>query len=66
MNGLTNLADVLEKSGENEVHVDPEIARRARRSIQRMLDFAQGLNLNVVPGSDLAKEKTLFNGIGPA
>ena len=66
MNGLTNLADVLEKSGENEVHVDPEIARRARRSIQRMLDFAQGLNLNVVPGSDLAKEKTLFMGIGPA
>jgi quinolinate synthase len=66
MNGLTNLADVLETRGKNEVHVDPEIARRARRSIQRMLDFAQGLNLNVVPGSDLAKEKTLFKGIGPA
>ncbi len=66
MNGLTNLAGVLEKSGKNEVHVDPEIARRARQSIQRMLDFAQGLNLNVVPGSDLAKEKKLFKGIGPA
>jgi quinolinate synthase len=66
MNGLANLAEVLETSGKNEVHVDPEIARRARRSIQRMLDFAQGLNLNVVPGSDLAKEKSLFKGIGPA
>ena len=66
MNGLANLADVLEKSGKNEVYVDPEIAHRARRSIQRMLDFAQGLNLNVVPGSDLAKEKALFKGIGPA
>jgi len=40
-----HLAEVLETSGKNEVHVDPEIARRARRSIQRMLDFAQGLNL---------------------
>lgn len=66
MNGLANLADVLEKSGKNEIQVDQEIARYARRSVQRMLDFAQGLNLNVVPGSDLAKEKTLFNGIGPA
>jgi quinolinate synthetase complex, A subunit len=66
MNGLANLADVLEKSGKNEIQVDQEIARYARRSVQRMLDFAQGLNLNVVPGSDLAKEKTLFNSIGPA
>jgi quinolinate synthase len=66
MNGLTNLTDVLETSGKNEIHVDPEIARRARRSIQRMLDFAQGLNLNVVPGSDLAKEERLFKDIGPA
>ena len=66
MNGLTNLADVLEKSGKSEIQVDPEIARYARRSIQRMLDFAQGLNLNVVPGSDLAKETTLFKAIGPA
>lgn len=66
MNGLTNLADVLGTSGKNEIHIDPEIARRARRSIQRMLDFAQGLDLNVAPGSDLAKEKALFKGIGPA
>jgi quinolinate synthase len=66
MNGLAGLADVLEQSGKNEIHVDPEIARRARISIQRMLDFAQGLNLNVVPGGDLGKEEALFKGIGPA
>lgn len=66
MNGLANLADILETSGKNEIQVDQETARHARRSIQRMLDFAQGLNLNVVPGSDLAKEKSLFKGIGPA
>jgi quinolinate synthase len=40
MNGLHNLAQVLD-DGLNEVHVDPEIGRRAKVSIQRMLDFAK-------------------------
>jgi quinolinate synthase len=39
MNGLNNLALVLE-TGSNEVHVDSEIGFRAKRSIQRMIDFA--------------------------
>jgi quinolinate synthase len=41
MNGLRNLAAVLE-TGSNEIHVDPEIGRRAMVPLQRMLDFAAG------------------------
>jgi quinolinate synthase len=44
MNGLVNLADVLE-TGNNEIHVDPVIIRRAVLPIQRMLDFARQINL---------------------
>jgi quinolinate synthase len=44
MNGLVNLAEVLEQ-GHNEIHVDGETGRRARVSIARMLDFAQHINL---------------------
>ena len=44
MNGLANLALVLE-NGKNEIQVDPLVGQRAKQSIQRMLDFAQGLNL---------------------
>jgi len=44
MNGLANLALVLE-NGKNEIQVDRLVGLRAKQSIQRMLDFAQGLNL---------------------
>jgi quinolinate synthase len=44
MNGLINLAEVLEK-GNNEIHVDPSIIPRAVLPIQRMLDFAKQINL---------------------
>lgn len=44
MNGLLNLAEVLE-TGRNEVHVDPAIIQRAVLPIQRMLDFAKQINL---------------------
>ncbi|NIR58849.1 MAG: quinolinate synthase NadA [Gammaproteobacteria bacterium] len=40
MNGLHNLAEVLE-SGANEIHVAPEIAERAWVPLKRMLDFAR-------------------------
>jgi len=40
MNGLHNLLEVLE-TGKNEIHVDPVIGRKAKISIQRMLDFAR-------------------------
>jgi len=39
MNGLRNLAAVLENGG-NEIHIEESIRARARQSIQRMLDFA--------------------------
>ncbi|HWW03849.1 quinolinate synthase NadA [Collimonas sp.] len=65
MNGLQNLADVLE-SGSNEIHVDAEIGRKAVGCIDRMLDFAAQRKANVRPSSDLAQEQKLFSGIGPA
>ncbi|TFV90962.1 quinolinate synthase NadA [Oxalobacteraceae bacterium OM1] len=65
MNSLQNLADVLE-SGRNEIHVDPDIGRKAYTCIDRMLTFAAQRKANVRPGSDLAQEQKLFAGIGPA
>ncbi|HEX2603434.1 MAG TPA: quinolinate synthase NadA [Oxalicibacterium sp.] len=65
MNGLQNLLEVLE-TGRNEIHVDPEIGRKAQVCIDRMLDFAAAQKANVRPSSDLAKEQKLFSGIGPA
>lgn len=44
MNGLINLAEVLE-TGKNEIHIDPAIGVRAKLPIQRMLDFAKQINL---------------------
>jgi len=44
MNGLFGVAEVLE-SGKNEIHVDPEVGKLAKVSIQRMLDFAKQINL---------------------
>ncbi len=44
MNGLLNLAEVLE-SGRNEIRVDPAIIQRAALPIGRMLDFAKQINL---------------------
>ena len=40
MNGLKNLAAVLE-TGNNEIHIDAEISRKAKICITRMLDFAK-------------------------
>ncbi len=65
MNGLQNLADVLE-NGSNEIHVDPETGKQAVTCINRMLDFAAAKKANVRPSSDLAAEEKLFSGIGPA
>ncbi len=65
MNGLQNLADVLEHGG-NEIHVDPAIGRQAVRAIDRMLDFAAARKASTRPSADLAAEATLFTGVGPA
>ena len=39
MNSLQNLVETL-KTGNNEIHVDPEVGRQAMVSTQRMIDFA--------------------------
>ncbi len=65
MNGLQNLADVLE-SGRNEIQVDAEIGRQAFGCIERMLAFAAQQKANVRPSGDLAQEQKLFAGVGPA
>jgi len=44
MNGLLNLAEVLE-TGRNEIFVDPAIIPRAVLPIERMLDFAKKIGL---------------------
>ena len=69
MNGLKNLADALENSvenGANEVHVDPEIGRQAKRAIDRMLDFAAARKAQALPSGALEQNTKLFNGVGPA
>ena len=65
MNGLKNLAEVLENL-DNEVHVDPEIGRQAVRAIDRMLDFAAAKKAKALPTGELAQETKLFSGVGPA
>lgn len=65
MNGLKNLAEVLE-TGANEVHVDPEIGRQAVRAIDRMLDFAAAKKAKALPTGTLEQEGKLFSGVGPA
>jgi quinolinate synthase len=66
MNGLGNLVRTLETGG-NEIHVDPELGRKAYRCIDRMLAFAaqQG---SAKPTGDLSRDqKTLYTqGMGPA
>ncbi|HKB73099.1 MAG TPA: quinolinate synthase NadA [Burkholderiales bacterium] len=65
MNGLANLAEVLE-TGANEVYIDPEIGRRAYRPIDRMLAFAEGNRVKVRASGDLARDGALFRDVGPA
>jgi quinolinate synthase len=50
MNGLYNLLETLEGAPGHEVFVDPEIGRKAKVPIQRMLDFAKA-NLPTFQGS---------------
>ena len=65
MNGLKNLAEVLE-TGANEVFVDPEIGRQAVRAIDRMLDFAAAKKAKALPQGALENNAQLFSGVGPA
>ncbi len=61
MNGLKNLLATLE-SGGNEIHVAPDIARRAVASIQRTLDFSANMDLTIASTPHSAWQR----GVGPA
>jgi len=65
MNGLKNLVGALE-SGSGEIHIEPEIAHRARRSISRMLEFATAKGVVLRSSGDLAKDGALFSAVGRA
>jgi len=65
MNGLKNLAEVLE-SGANEVFVDPAIGVQAVRAIDRMLDFAAAKKAQALPTGALENNTNLFSNVGPA
>lgn len=65
MNGLKNLAEVLE-SGANEVFVDPAVGREAVRAIDRMLDFAAAKKAQALPSGALEQNTQLFSNVGPA
>jgi quinolinate synthase len=65
MNGLRNLAEVLENL-DNEITVAPDIGKLAVRAIDRMLDFAAATKAKALPSGDLAHEAALFSGVGPA
>ncbi len=47
MNDLERLAAVFQRP-DNEIHVDPALAKEAMRPLDRMLTFAQSLNTGVV------------------
>jgi quinolinate synthase len=44
MNGLKNLLSVIE-SGDQEVHVAPELRERALKPLERMLNFTANVNM---------------------
>lgn len=53
MNDLEMLAHTLE-TGNNEVHVDPEVSRRAMVSLNRMLAFAEAEKVNAAGEANIA------------
>jgi quinolinate synthase len=65
MNGLANLAEALQ-AGTNRIEIDADLAARARKSIQRMLDFAKGLDLTHAPVMAAHSVPGDRNGVGPA
>lgn len=51
MNNLRKLVECLE-TGSGEIHVDPELGKRARLPIQRLLDFAKEQNQQTLLSGD--------------
>jgi len=51
MNSLRKVVECLE-TGSGEIHIDPELGKRARVPIQRLLDFAKKHNQQVLMSGD--------------
>ena len=51
MNSLRKLVECLE-TGSGEIHIDPELGKRAKLPIQRLLDFAKENNQQVLMSGD--------------
>ncbi|UNM96917.1 quinolinate synthase NadA [Ignatzschineria rhizosphaerae] len=65
MNTLTKLSSVLEH-GENEIFIEENIRQEAKKSLDRMLAFADNTKINIRASGDLSQDHTLFANIGPA
>lgn len=52
LNDLAGLAHALE-TGDNEVHVEPELGKRAMVSVKRMLDFAEQLKMKATGDANI-------------
>ncbi len=70
MNGLANLAQVLE-TGKNEIVIDAALGVQAKKSIDRMLDFAKTVNLTQGQIQNPMRERGVLTpekhgGVGPA
>jgi hypothetical protein len=64
MNRLSNLAHAL-ATGANEVHVDPEVARFAYRSIDRMLAFAAAKDARIPRFGAISSGTARYSGALP-
>jgi quinolinate synthase len=65
MNGLRNLAQTL-TDGRNEIHIDPALGLRARKPIDRMLEFAAARGKRVQSSGDITHDAELFRHVGMA
>lgn len=65
MNGLKGIEQCLE-TGTGEVHLEPQLATRALKPLQRMLDFAAEQKRRVQASGDIVKDRPLFNKVGAA
>lgn len=65
MNGLKGIEQCLVNNS-GEIKLDADLANRASKSLQRMLDFAAAHKSRVKTSGDMVKDRALFNNIGPA
>ncbi len=65
MNTLEKLLNALKGEGNlHEIHLDESIRKEAKKSLDRMLDFAESRAINVRASGDLAKDQALFANVG--